>query len=328
MFTARQALLFALLPIFAAGCALLDSRNGNDGENNTSTMDMGASTPDMTADEDMASPPNTMTPTDMNTTPPEDMGGGEDMAKETTPSIVSTFEVVEESTNHDGVGETCIAARCPAGKKLLGGGGVWFSGANITVNAQRNREEAWVICLTSDTSASFRTQALCAKTDEEIMRRADEVGIAKGQSGCVDVACDQPMLPISGGSTSSSGMKLTENRRRPDFPGRWQTCGTYEGTLDSKTFKASSLCIRGSANASATHNSGGHPGGSSPFCISASCGNDLLVGGGGRWDSDRVEITSSSLTDFNSWTLCGKSPERFGPSDDVWEVEAICLRNP
>lgn len=312
MITARQALLFAILPLFAAGCALLDSRND---ENNTPANDMGTAAVDMT------------TTTDMNSTPPVDMGSDEDMSQETTPSIVSTFEVIEEVKNHDGVGEQCAVARCPEGKKLLGGGGSWFQGANITSNAQRNQEQAWVICLSAEVSGQFKAQALCADTDEEIVRESGQVSVPRGQSDCVEVSCENPMLPISGGPRSSSNMKLTENRRKPNSLGTWQTCGTYEGMSDAKDFTASNLCIRGSANASAVRNGGGHPGGGK-ICISVSCGEDLLVGGGGRWDSDRVEITSSSLTDFNSWTLCGTAQDSFSAEDDVWEVEAICLRNP
>ena len=321
MITARQAPLFAILPLFAAGCALLDGRNGNDGENNTSSSDMGTFALDMKTEEDMVSSLNTMTPTDMNTTP------SVDMAQETTPSIVSTFEVIEEFKEYDGVGEQCVAARCPEGKKLLGGGGVWFEGVNITSNAQRNLEQAWVIRLSSEVSGQFKAQAFCAATDEEIVRESGQVSVPRGQSDCVEVSCDSPMLPISGGPRSSSNMRLTENRRKPNSAGTWQTCGTYEGMLDAKDFTASNLCIRGSANASAVRNGGGHPGGGK-ICISASCGEDLLVGGGGRWDSERVEVTSSSITDFNSWTLCGTAPERFSADDDVWEVEAICLRTP
>jgi hypothetical protein len=233
---------------------------------------------------------------------------------ECTPAV-EDVEYVEKAETHPGNTSTCIEVACPAGKVALSGGHI--NDPDIFVNASRtaNNGASWLICGFSPRRAEWTVTAACATANVQVGAVQEAQTIAPESGACVEALCPDGTRVVGGGGSWPDSFRPDHSRPKTGGTG-WVICGLAGRTGDE--VRVAAVC----ADVATTVIEKREDEVPSEVCVEQGCeGDEVLIGGGGYWDLNRV-LTRNTIqtTGAPRQQVCGKNTE----PREAWAV-AICM---
>ncbi|MCO4771984.1 MAG: ricin-type beta-trefoil lectin domain protein [Deltaproteobacteria bacterium] len=233
------------------------------------------------------------------------------------PYGLSGHEVVSSTASHPGAW-SAHATACPSGKVVVGGGGFWSLGLNLTAS-QPAGVTNWEFEGQAPTGEEWGVTAVCADLDSlPGYAIYENTGSHLNGGQWIEATCP-PGHVVLGGGGRWDGTSISVDNSRPLSASSWGIAGTSE---TGGEWTAYAICALGAGvpGHEIVTTMGQHPGTGGQW-IEAECPpGKLALSGGGYWNKDLIQLDNTVPIGDDGWALAGLST---ATAAEWWAV-AIC----